>query len=277
MIELPEAVSLSRQLNDTVRSKRIKGVVAAHTPHKLVWYYGDRAAYESLLAGNIVGETTPRGALVEIEVAGARILFGAGVGIRFLEQNEARPERHQLLLEFDDGSALCAAVQMYGGLGAFPEGALDNPYYRIAGEKPSPLSAAFDKDYFEGVVSLPEVQKLSSKALLATEQRIPGLGNGVLQDILYNAGINPKNKVSAYSAEDRYRLFESVKTTLSIMTAQGGRDTEFDIFGHPGGYQTILSKNTAAKPCPKCGAAIKKEAYMGGSVYYCQKCQPQRS
>jgi hypothetical protein len=32
-----------------------------------------------------------------------------------------------------------------------------------------------------------EVKKLSLKALLATEQRIPGLGNGVLQDILFKA------------------------------------------------------------------------------------------
>lgn|GEM_PF-2077218 len=30
------------------------------------------------------------------------------------------------------------------------------------------------------------------KAFLATEQRIPGLGNGVLQDILWTARIHPK-------------------------------------------------------------------------------------
>jgi formamidopyrimidine-DNA glycosylase len=64
-----------------------------------------------------------------------------------------------------------------------------------------------------------------------------------------------------------------VKTTLSAMATQGGRDTELDLFGHPGGYKTILCKNTVNKPCPVCGITIKKEAYMGGSVYYCEKCQ----
>jgi len=27
------------------------------------------------------------------------------------------------------------------------------------------------------------------------------------------------------------------------------------------------------RPCPACGALIKKEAYMGGTVYYCESCQ----
>ena len=35
-------------------------------------------------------------------------------------------------------------------------------------------------------------KKLTAKAFLATEQRIPGLGNGVLQDILWDAGIDPR-------------------------------------------------------------------------------------
>jgi formamidopyrimidine-DNA glycosylase len=69
-------------------------------------------------------------------------------------------------------------------------------------------------------------------------------------------------------------LFRSLKDTLTDMTAKGGRDTERDIHGNPGGYKTILSKNTFGNPCPVCGSQIKKEAYMGGAVYWCPKCQP---
>lgn len=39
------------------------------------------------------------------------------------------------------------------------------------------------------------------------------------------------------------------------------------------GYKTKLSKNTVDKPCPVCGNIIKKEAYMGGSIYFCPTCQ----
>jgi len=210
---------------------------------------------------------------VEIKAENANILLGDGAGIRFHSKSETRPAKHQLLVEFDDYSAISVSIQMYGGIGVFLEGELDNIYYRVAKEKPSPFSPAFDKAYFDRIISAQEVQKLSLKAFLATEQRIPGLGNGILQDILFHAKMHPKKKVNTLAETDKEVLFNSVKTTISAMAAKGGRDTELDLFGCPGSYKTILCKNTVNKPCPVCGTIIKKEAYMGGSVYYCEKCQ----
>lgn len=273
MIELPEAVNIASQITSTIAGKRIASVTAAHTPHKLAWYYGEPAMYSELLVGKSVGEAIPFGGLVEIKVENVNILFGDGAGIRFHSRGEKRPAKHQLLLEFDDDSAMSASIQMYGGLGAFSEGKLDNPYYRVAREKPSPLSEAFDETYFDRIISEDKAQKLSLKALLATNQSIPGLGNGILQDILFNARMHPKKKVNTLCGKDNASLFNSVKTTISMMTTQGGRDIELDLFGKPGGYKTMLNKNTVDKPCPVCGRAIKKESYMGGTVYYCEKCQ----
>ena len=178
-----------------------------------------------------------------------------------------------MLIEFEDFTAISAAVQMYGGLMCFHNGELDNKYYKVAKEKPSPLSDQFDRKYFNAMVSMPDIPKLSTKAFLATEQRIPGLGNGVLQDILYKAQIHPKRKVASLSHTDQDRLFISLKETLAEMTFNGGRDTEKDLFGCHGGYITCLSKNTLDKPCPICGGTIKKESYLGGSIYFCDGCQ----
>lgn len=273
MIELPEAHSIAGQITSTVAGKKIASVIAGHTPHKLAWYYGDISKYSDLLVGKIVLRAEAYGGLVEIKAGSANVLFGDGINMRFHEASERRPQKHQLLLEFEDDTALSASVQMYGGVGAFEEGELDNPYYLMAKGKPSPLIEAFDAGHFESIVSEPNVQKLSLKGLLATEQRIPGLGNGVLQDILFNSRMHPKKRVSTMDPEEVAVLFKSVKDTLGKMTAQGGRDTEIDLFGRPGGYGTILSKRTVGKPCPVCGTLIKKEAYMGGSIYYCAGCQ----
>lgn len=273
MIELPEAINIADQLNDTISGKRITSVMAAHTPHKLAWDYGEPPTYPDLLIDRTVGKASPFGSMVEIKAENANILLGEGARIRFHDRNEPRPPKHQLLLEFDDHSAISASIQIYGGLGAFREGELDNYYYRIAREKPSPLSPAFDRAYFDGMIYEDKVQNSSLKALLATEQRIPGLGNGISQDILFNAKMHPKRKVSTLSDENIEVLFDSVKNTISVMAAQGGRDTELGLFGEPGGYKTILCKNTVGKPCPVCGTIVKREAYMGGSVYYCEQCQ----
>jgi formamidopyrimidine-DNA glycosylase len=273
MIELPEALRIAGQINHTFVGKRITGVISEHTPHKLAWYYGDRSKYPELLIGQVIGEATSHGGLIEIIAGQARILLGEGLSIRFHKKGEPRPSKHQLLIEFHDGSALSGAVQMYGGMGAFLEGGLDNPYYKVAKERPSPFSKAFDDEYFYSITTTPDAQKLSLKGLLATGQRIPGLGNGVLQDILFNAKMHPKRKANTLNKKESAALFRALKSTLSKMAAEGGRDTELDLFGRPGGYRTILSKKTVNTPCPACGTSISKEAYMGGSVYYCSRCQ----
>ena len=273
MIELPEAINLASQINNTISGKRVATVIAMHTPHKLAWYYGEPSKYSDLLMDKTIGKANSYGGLVEIHAENVNMLFGDGVNIRFHGKDKPHPPKHQLLIEFEDGSAMSASIQMYGGLGSFPNGALDNPYYKIAKEKPSPLSPVFDKVYFERIISVQEIQKVSLKALLATEQRIPGLGNGVLQDILFNAKMLPKKKVNTLTDKDKVVLFDSMKATLSAMATHGGRNTELDLFGHPGGYKTLTSKNTVNKPCPVCRTIIKKESYLGGSIYYCEKCQ----
>lgn len=273
MMEIPEAITISRQINEYIHGKRIINVTAAHSPHKFAGYHGDPQKYHDLLADKVIGTATGLGSMVEIKAEDAVILLGEGVGIRFHREGEKRPQKHQLLIEFEDFSAISASLQMYGGMWCFKEGDFKNQYFLQAKEKPSPLSDKFDKAYFDGIVSVPENEGLSAKALLATEQRIPGLGNGVLQDILYNAGIHPKKKVKTFTEEDKGILYDFIKTTLTEMTFQGGRDTEKDLFGCSGGYKTKLSKNTVEKPCPVCGNIIKKEAYLGGSIYYCEGCQ----
>jgi formamidopyrimidine-DNA glycosylase len=275
MMELPEAMTLKRQINETIRGKRISYAVFCLKKKKFAWYHGDPMDYPKLLEDKCVDEADAFGGLVEIKAGDARILLSDGVNLRYHGQNDSRPQKHQLLIEFDDSSAMSATVQMYGGLCCFHPGDYDNPYYEIARIKPSPLTEEFDKGYFDELISASTVQKLSAKAFLATQQRMPGLGNGVLQDILWYANIHPKRKISTLSAEQKHKLFLSVKTVLAEMTELGGRDTERDLFGCNGGYITSLSKKTVGSACPVCGGFIIKETYMGGSIYHCEGCQIQ--
>lgn len=150
----------------------------------------------------------------------------------------------------------------------------DNFYYLVAKEKPSPLSPDFTPAYFEYLLSETSKQNLSAKAFLATQQRIPGLGNGVLQDILFEAGIHPKTKLPLLRSGQLDGLYQSVTGVLRKAANDGGRDTEKDLFGQSGSYLCRLSKNTWHLPCPRCGGTIMRQAYLGGTVYFCPSCQP---
>lgn len=284
MIEIPESETLAAQITGTLQGKRIASVVAAYSLHKFAWFNGDPTEYDGMLRGRRIGVATGRCASVEIEADEIRILLGDGAAVRYHKPDEKLPKKHQLLIEFEDGSHLVTSVQMYGGIWVFEAGRFDNPYYRMACEKPQPITDSFTREYFESLFSTAsskseykgeaaKIGKLSLKAFLATEQRIPGLGNGVLQDILFNARLHPKKKVATLSDGDRNRLYSAVTETLATMTAQGGRDTERDLYGNYGDYTTILSKKTVGTPCPSCGQTIQKAAHLGGSVYFCPECQ----
>lgn len=228
MLELPEAAVLARQFSDTVAGRTVARVVTLASPHRFAFFTGDPAGYDDALRGAVVGRADAAGGMVEVRAGAASLLLNDGVALRFHESEATVPRKHQLLVAFTDGSFLSATVQMYGGLMCYPTGTWDNHYYVVARERPSPLGDGFDLAWFESILAPPEVAKLSLKAALATEQRIPGLGNGVLQDVLWEARLHPRRM-------SRLRLDE---------------------------------------PCPACGGAKTKEAYLGGSVYVCPACQP---
>ncbi len=273
MLELPESLTLAKQLEETVKGRRITAAEANQSPHRFAFFFGPPENYPQLLKDRTIEGAKAFGGLVELYLGELRLVFGDGANLRYLKPGTPLPKKHQLVLELDDGGQLVCTIQMYGGIWAFTDGENDSFYYLVAKEKPSPLSEDFDEGYFQGLLE-GEKPKLSAKSLLATEQRIPGLGNGVLQDILFHAKIHPKTPIGLLTGEQRERLFHSVKDTLAEMTRLCGRDTEKDLFGQPGGYRTCLSKNTLKDPCPMCGGAIRKEAYLGGSVYFCPHCQP---
>lgn len=274
MIELPEASTLATQATASFAGRRITAAEVNHTAHKLTWFFGDPARYPDLLAGRRITGARAVAGHVQIEADELRVLLNDGAYPRRYAPEDTLPAKHQLRLDLDDGATLAVTVTMYGGIQVFHDGENDNPYYAVALAAPSPLTAAFDTTHWAGLLAADGAASLSAKAFLATGQRIPGLGNGVLQDILWNARVHPRRKIGTLSDRERAGLFDAVVGTLRRMTDAGGRDVERDLFGRPGGYPTVLSRATLERPCPRCGGRVVKEPYLGGAVYFCATCQP---
>lgn len=271
MIELPEAVTLGRQINEALAGKIITDVFNANSPHKFTFFYGDPLLYKQLLTGKKIMSAQNYGIFVDIILENdIRISLNDGINLHLGIKTSQIPSKYQLVLTFDDKSFLAFTVAMYGGIAAY-KGKFDNKYYTKSIESISPLSDMFDVTYFENLIAN-EKKNISVKALLATKQRIPGIGNGSLQDILFNASLNPKRKILSLSSDEKKNLYQAIKDTLKAMVEGEGRNTENNLYGK-GGYKTLMSKNTYSTPCPRCGYLIIKENYLGGTVYYCPKCQ----
>jgi len=287
MIEIPESNTISNQLSETIKGKKIVGVVTNNSPHKFAFFYEDNKKYSDMLKGKIIANVNAYGGQIEISCDenssngnedkedkndNIIIVLGEDTQIRYIEKDKDLPEKHQLLIRFDDSSSLVCSARMYAQLHVALADNYDNEYYNVAKEKPFPLSDDFDMKYFESL--LDELRPTTSvKAFLVTKQRIPGLGNGTLQDILFNAKIHPKTKTKKLSKDQKEILFNSIKDTLNEMVKNGGRNTEKDLFGNPGSYEVILSNKTFKDPCPVCGSKLVKESYLGGTIYFCPICQ----
>lgn len=270
MLELPETTTLALQLRETVIGTIVEAVFTPTKPHKFCFFYPEAALFEQKIQGAKIVGAESFGIFAEISFDnGMKLCVNDGVNLRLFGSGEV-PDAYQLLIRLSGGKSLAFSVAMYGGI-SLHDGSYDNKYYWASKEATSFFSNAFC-DKFEKLLAESK-PTLSAKAFLATEQRFPGIGNGVLQDILFEAGIHPKRKIATLSEQERANLCRTIVSVLKEMIRLGGRDTEKDLFDQAGGYVTLMSKNTVGKPCARCGSVIVKEAYMGGSVYYCPGCQ----
>ncbi|MDE7223638.1 MAG: endonuclease VIII, partial [Acetatifactor sp.] len=227
MLEIPESRTIAAQMNETIQGKRILEVETAHTPHSFAWYSGEPAFYAEIMEGREIGRSESIGSMIELRLGDYSFVAGDGTNVRYFAPGEKLPGKYQTRITLEDDSNVVCTVQMYGAMFLIQPDTYDNPYYLAGKRKPMPNTEDFTYAYFRQLFEEAS-GSLSIKAFLATEQRIPGVGNGVLQDILLAAGLHPKRKISGMTEEGRRRIYDVVQDTLEKMTLAGGRDTEKD-------------------------------------------------
>jgi formamidopyrimidine-DNA glycosylase len=275
MFELPEIFTLARQMNTTLPGKVIQRGELGNSPHKFVWYNRQPEEFDQLTRGKCLGQAQGGGRWLFLDLEpGYRLVWGeCGGRIRFHTAGENLPLKHHLLLTFEDGSALSTMTVMWGAMELYEAGKEQERQY-IKGMRLTPMDSGFTRAYFSNLVDeLLQGKKRSAKSLLTQDQLIPGLGNAIAQDILFNARLHPRRPLADLSQEQRDNLHQAVVDTVREVIAAGGRNDEMDLFGNPGGYQRIMDNHSADKPCPRCGTLVVKMQYLGGACYFCPNCQ----
>ncbi len=276
MIELPEAIHLAREISLTLKGKQVEQCVQGSTPLKFAFVTGTPEEYAQKIKGKIVGEAYARASAIVVPLLPdhALVLGNGGERIFFHRDDTNLPKKHQLWLTFSDGTHLTVSIQMWGAVQLFHQNDLtvDKNYYGY--DVVSPLSPEFDWDYFNGLFEgLAADSKDALKFFIISKPGVSGIGNGYLQDILFKARLHPRRKALDLSAPERRALFDAIRDVLKRATDAGGRESELDLFGRPGGYAKILDSKSAGQPCAVCGTMIEKIQFMGGAAYFCPTCQ----
>jgi len=276
MLELPEAVTLTRQMNDVLAGKVIASAKANTSPHKFAFYHGNPVGYAAKFAGQTLGRSRVHGSLIVTKIGtGHELLLGdGGLRVLFHESERTLPKKHQLLLRFTDDTALTVSVSGWGAVWLMtPE---ERSAHRWAGrDGVAPNTDAFTREFLEQqIATLPEGDKRSIKYFVISDPKVFGVANGYLQDILFHARLHPRRRAAALATDERTLLYGAIRSTIADAIAAGGRITERDLFNQRGRYTPRMYTKTKELPCTICGTPIKKISYLGGSCYLCPTCQP---
>jgi formamidopyrimidine-DNA glycosylase len=275
MFELPEVMNFAKQFNEAIRGKTVGEGHLGNSPHKFVWYNREEDEFAKLTQGKKVGESYGKGRWLFIPLEpGYILLMGEWGGKLLLHSADGElPKKYHLYITFTDGTFLTATTQMWGAFELYEKGEEQDRKY-VKDMRPTPIEPAFTFDYFSDLIdSLVAEKKWSAKGLLTQEQVIPGLGNAIAQDILFNAQLHPRHSIATLDEAERRTLYEAIKNTVNAVIDGGGRNDEFDLYNQAGGYVRLMDRHAAGNPCPRCGTVVEKIQYLGGACYLCPDCQ----
>ncbi len=274
MIEMPEAWTIARQMNETLTGKTFQHFSRGVLMHKFLWLSKPAEEYDAFLSNKAVIGAKSYGRSIYLYVGDTHLLWFGELGGRILYHlpGQPLPPKYHLRWDFTDTSNMTFNMQMWGFVGLLEKSEIPKHPYAEVGI--APLSEKFTFECFDQLLEeYPEKTKKGVKGFLVTSKHINGIGNGYLQDILFRAKIHPSRKIPALSVNERQRLHGAIQDTMAEAIRLGGRDDEHDLFDHSGGYTRLMSNQTVGQPCPNCGTTIQKIAYLGGACYICPTCQ----
>jgi formamidopyrimidine-DNA glycosylase len=275
MMELPELLVLKKQIEDTLVGKKVAKGKLGNSPHKFVWYNRTHSEFAQLVQHKTIGSPTVKGRWMFIPIQPGYVLALGEYGGKQLYHEEGSdvPEKYHLMLHFTDRSSLSLQIQMWGAIELFNQGEELKRKY-VKNMAPDPASPEFTLSYFQNLLNSQKLKgKRSVKSLLTQDQLVPGIGNSILQDILFHAKLHPKHAIQKLDQEQANLLYYSILSTLEKVVKLGGRNDEIDLYGLPGQYKRLLDSGSVGQPCPVCKTLIEKSNYLGGSCYFCPTCQ----
>jgi formamidopyrimidine-DNA glycosylase len=270
MLELPEVLTLSRQLDEALRDKTVASASRGNSPHKFAFFKPPEEQMAKLLIGRRVRSARGNGKCMFLELAPrAEFCIAEMDGkILFHQSGAVLPAKYQLLLSFTDGTTLTATVGLWGFFGA---GSPEAPVLVNQEGTLDPLSSEFTFSRLNQLFEEYPKPNHAIKAFLINRPRIRGFGNGYMQEMLFRAGILPTRKVNSLDAQERQRLYRAIRGVLTEATKKGGSRDSPDIYGRPGKYIKVLGAKV--RSCIVCHGSIEKKSFLGGTTYFCPQCQ----
>ncbi|MGH9270895.1 MAG: Fpg/Nei family DNA glycosylase [Ilumatobacteraceae bacterium] len=101
------------------------------------------------------------------------------------------------------------------------------------------------------------------KAVLLDQTAVAGLGNMLVDEVLWWAGLDPRRPAGALSPEEVATLQRTIRRRLPVMGRRGG--------SHTGTLSPAV--RGAGGPCPRDGAILRRDVVGGRTTIWCGEHQ----
>lgn len=187
--------------------------------------------------------------------------FGMTGFLKYHKRPEEFPEHAGLVTSFENGYQLVFDCQRKFGKIFWSESV--KKFLEAKQLGPDPLQDGFNAEVFWRIL---EQRRGSIKSLLMNQQVLAGIGNIYSDEILFQADIHPRRKVSELNAEESGKLLCCIRSVLlraiDCRVGEKGWPTDW-----------LLPRRKANESCPRCGGRMERIQIAGRHAYCCRKHQ----
>ncbi|MEV4556435.1 bifunctional DNA-formamidopyrimidine glycosylase/DNA-(apurinic or apyrimidinic site) lyase [Kitasatospora sp. NPDC049285] len=280
MPELPEVEVVRRGLARWAAGRRVSDIEVLH-PRAVRRQPGGAEEFTALLRGRTLGEPQRRGKYLWVPLDDGLALLGhLGMSGQLLVQEPSLEDSVHLRvrLRFADGGTELRFVDQrtFGGL-AVEEAEPGDPEstpLSLAHIARDPLDPRFDDDAF---VAALKAKRTTVKRALLDQTLISGVGNIYADEALWRSRLHYDRPTATLTRPTALALLQHARDVMTAALAVGG--TSFDsMYVNVNGESGYFSRDLDAygregRPCRRCGTAMRRDAWMNRSSYYCPKCQ----
>lgn len=176
--------------------------------------------------------------------------------------------------DLDDGRMLLYSdTRKFGRMQVYPkaERISSLPVFDKIG--PDVLSDEFTP---EGLLEKLKKRKSAVKTSIMDQSVVAGIGNIYADEILFDAGLDPRSISSHLDLEDCQKIVQAAKEILGESIRHGGTTIRSFSYGNhePGSFQDFLRVHQRKdEPCLRCGHEIEQIKVNNRSTYLCPECQ----
>lgn len=172
-------------------------------------------------------------------------------------------------IAFDDGSALLliehgaekrARMWLTDDADALEE---------LAAVGPDPTRGELSEERFLAALRASSRQL---KTLLTDQRAIAGIGNGLSDEILYEARLSPLRLTGQVTDDDARRLHAAIGAVLERQTALLRESAAGELPQREPSEHYVVHDHAGSK-CPRCGGGIARISYADHETFYCPGCQ----